>query len=85
MNRMALPSSTRTDKAVKKAAGPCFLRVSISASEPSRSVPSAKLVLVKVPKPWRKKGHCDVASLWFRALDDGNAMGMCDGEWYTAA
>ena len=32
-----------------------------------------------------QKGYCDVASTWILAFDDGDAMGMCDGEWNTAA
>jgi len=62
-----------------------FVNFFVSASELSKSVPSAKLVLAKTPGPWQKKGHWDVASLWIWALDDGGAMGMCDGEWYAAA
>ena len=51
----------------------------------ARSIPSAKLVLAQAPKPWCNKGYCDVASLWTRTLNDGDAMGMCDGEWDTTA
>jgi hypothetical protein len=80
---MALPSSQPADEEeVKKVA---CAAVFASASEPSRSVPSATLVLAKAPRPRRKKGCGDVASSWILALDDGDAMGMCHGEWHRAA
>jgi hypothetical protein len=75
----------RTDEAVRKVICPRFYYFFVSASEPSQSVPSAKLVLAKALKSCHKKGHCNVASLWIRGLDDRTALGMCDGEWYSPA
>ena len=82
---MAPPQAHARTRRSKKQWALVFLRVSVSASEPSRFAPSAKLVLAKALKSRHTKGHCDVVSLWIRALDDGNAMGVCDGEWYTTA
>jgi hypothetical protein len=77
---MALPLKHTLEQGGQKAASPCFLRASASASNPSRSVSSAKLVLATTLKSRHTKGHCDVASLWISALDDDNVMGMRDGE-----
>lgn len=75
----------RTGEVVPKVISPCFYYFLVSVSEPSQSLPSAKLVLAKALKSRHKKGHCNVASLWVRALDDRTALGMCDGEWSSAA
>jgi hypothetical protein len=80
-----LNPNPHTDEAVGKVICHCFYYFSVSASEPSQSVPSAKLVLAKALKSCHKNGDCNVASLWIRALDDWTALGVCDGEWYSAA
>lgn len=81
LSRSSMPMGERSETSP----APVIVRFFVSASDPSNSTPSAKLVLAKALKSRHTKGYCDVVSLWILALDDGNAMGMCAGEWYTTA